>query len=162
MQFYFISVVSILLCGVTLSYEYLSKRFSFLILLDVSLKGKKYQIFLGVIAAVIGFLKFFIHINSSSIMIVGDFLPSIAGILGGFSVAVMGWRQQEEVSNDSANDKKDSNKSRINREGSAPIVKGEPVVSKIATLFIQNKVSVGLVSISIALLHFLFPFSVIL
>ena len=134
MQFYFISVVSILLCGVTLSYDYLSKRFSFLILLDDSLKEKKYQISIGVIAAVIGFLKFFIHVDSSSIIIVGDFLPSIAGILAGFSVAVMGLRQQENFSDDSASDKKDSNKSRINREGSAPIVKGEPVVSKIATL----------------------------
>ena len=162
MQFYFISVVSILLCGVTLSYDYLSKRFSFLTLLDDSLKGEKYQIFLGVIAVVIGFFKFFIHIDSSSILIIGDFLPSIAGILSGFSVAVMGLRKREKLSDDLVYEKKDSNKSRINREGSAPIVKGEPIVSKMATFLIQNKVSVGLASISISLLHFLFPSSVIL
>ena len=162
MQFYFISVVSILLCGVTLSHEYLSKRFSFLILFDDSLKGKKYRIFLGVTAAVVGCLKFFIHTNPSSIMIVGDLLPSIAGILAGFSLAVTGLRQQKELSDDPDLINIKVDKTRINREGSAPIIKGESVVSKAATFFIQNRVTVGLVSISISVLHFLFPASVIL
>ena len=162
MQFYFISVVSILLCGVTLSYDYLSTRFSFLILFNDSLREKKYQIFLGVTTAVVGFLKFFIHTDSSSILILGDFLPSTAGILAGFSVAVIGLRQQKEPADDGTSDHKKTSKTRITREGSAPIIKGEMVVSKIATFFIQNKVSMGIASISISILHFLFPSSVIL
>ena len=81
LQFYFLSIFFNLLTGFVLVNS--QKNF-----IELSILNERvFRIVLGVTTAVTGLIKLFVVVNSRAV-IVGDFLPAVAGMAGGFSLFV--------------------------------------------------------------------------
>ena len=81
LQFYFLSVFFNLIAGFVLVND--KKE-----LIDLAiLKEKTFRIVLGAICAVTGIIKLFVVVNTSAV-IVGDLLPSVAGMVAGFCLII--------------------------------------------------------------------------
>ena len=80
LQFYFLSVFTNLLAGITLTSEFLSKKFSaFAPFQDLfGKRGVKGSI--GGLALVVGFLKLLIRSQQSDVPVAGDLLPALIGM----------------------------------------------------------------------------------
>ena len=83
LQFYFLSIFFNLLTGFVLFNE--KKQ---IIELSV-LQDKAFRIVLGVITGVTGVIKLFVVVKTS-VVILGDFIPAIAGIAGGITLFLQG------------------------------------------------------------------------
>ena len=83
LQFYFLSIFFNLLTGFVLFNE--RKQ---IIELSV-LQDKVFRIVLGVITGVTGVIKLFVVVKTS-VVILGDFIPAIAGIAGGITLFLQG------------------------------------------------------------------------
>lgn len=83
LQFYFLSIFFNLLTGFVLFNE--KKQ---IIELSV-LQDKVFRIVLGVITGVTGVIKLFVVVKTS-VVILGDFIPAIAGIAGGITLFLQG------------------------------------------------------------------------
>ena len=81
LQFYFLSIFFNLLTGFVLLNS--QKKIIELPVLD----ERVFRIILGVITAVTGIIKLFVVVNSRAV-IVGDFLPAVAGMAGGFTIFI--------------------------------------------------------------------------
>lgn len=151
MQFYFLSIVTNLLAGLTLAGDYLATRFPGLQLLLPGLNRRTARLTIGGITAAVGILKLLVYANPLQIVVVGDLLPALAGIVLGGSLVVTALRPTEEeaAEPDAA-------------EGSDPVVPADGPVEKTAHLALGYRVPVGLAGIAVALLHFLFPGAVLL
>lgn len=81
LQFYFLSVFFNLIAGFVLVND--KKE-----LIDLAiLKEKTFRIVLGAICAVTGIIKLFVVVNTSAV-IVGDLLPSVAGMVAGLCLII--------------------------------------------------------------------------
>lgn len=83
LQFYFLSIFFNLLTGFVLFNE--KKQ---IIELSV-LQDKVFRIVIGVITGVTGVIKLFVVVKTS-VVILGDFIPAIAGIAGGITLFLQG------------------------------------------------------------------------
>ena len=153
MQFYFLSIVTNLLAGVTLAGDYLATRFPGLQSLLPGLNQRTARLTIGSITTAVGILKLLVYANPLQIVVVGDLLPAVAGIVLGGSLVVTALRPTEEdgVEPEAAGE-----------EESDHVAPVEGPVEKTAHLALGYRVPVGLAGMAVAVLHFLFPGAVLL
>ena len=134
-QFYFLSVVFNFTAGYALL---VAKREPKGIKLDglvELIKDPVLRLILGVLCATIGFLKL-MTVMRPDYAIIGDFLPSVVGMVAGFTLLLEFYRNNTTVTTD--------------------------LLEKLDHIFIVNSRWVGIASIVIAVLHFLFPSLILL
>ena len=134
-QFYFLSVVFNFTAGYALL---VAKREPKGIKLDglvELIKDPVLRLILGVLCAIIGFLKL-LTVMRPDYAIIGDFLPSVVGMVAGFTLLLEFYRNNTTVTTD--------------------------LLEKLDHIFIVNSRWVGIASIVIAVLHFLFPSLILL
>ena len=135
-QFYLLSIVSILLSGFVLSGDYLGAKVPALGTFRAWLENRGAALTLGIVTAVIGFLKFFVRAPNDAVPVAGDLLPAIAGLAVGAALFFEA----------------------LLRKPSSP----ERPVDRYAKAVLTYRIPLGIVCVAIALLHFLFPQAVIL
>jgi hypothetical protein len=135
-QFYLLSIVSIFLSGFVLSGDYLGAKVPALGTFRAWLENRGAALTLGIVTAVIGFLKFFVRAPGDAVLVVGDLLPAIAGLAVGATLFFEA----------------------LLRKPSTP----ERPVDRYAKAVLTYRIPLGIVCVAIALLHFLFPQAVIL
>ncbi len=135
-QFYLLSVVSCVLTGLVLSGDYLGARVPALATFRAWLESRGAALALGLVTAVIGFLKLFIRAPGDSVAVVGDLLPAVTGLAVGATLFFEA----------------------LLRKPSTP----ERRVERYAKAVLTYRIPLGLVGVAVALLHFLFPQAVIL
>ena len=157
MQFYFLSIVINLLAGVILAGDYLAQRLPWMKTLLPELSSRSSGVTIGAITAGVGVLKLFVLANPLQIAIVGDLLPALAGIaLGGVLIAVALNAEQADAGGGA------EGRAHPAGEGSSNVVVADGAADKAVKLAAGYRTPAGLAGIAVALLHFLFPGSVVL
>ena len=136
-QFYLLSVVSTIIAGLALSSDYLKTKSEFFGSFRFLQKNRSIQIIAGLITAAIGVLKLIFRSPGEEVIIVGDLLPAVAGIILGVILIGEAFRQHP-------------------KEG----VKQEKVgksVEKVTQRIAPYRIPVGIAGAVIGLAHFLFP-----
>ena len=128
-QLYFLSILFNGICGFFLYFGE-SKKSDYSENTTNSTTKSKHCLIIGIITVIIGFLKL---LGPMDTIIIGDIIPAIGGMLGGFLLIFDYYRD---------------NSSRKEREGK---------VNKIAETFIEYKKIAGIVLFIIAVVHFLLP-----
>ncbi len=136
MQFYLLSVLANLVASLTLAGDYLGERVPFLRPFK-EVRGKRgEQIAIGVTALVVGLIKLFVLSPGEHVVILGDLLPALTGIvIGGILLAELNQGRVEQA--------------------------GEPI-RKLSRTALTYRVPLGIGGIVVAFLHFLFPNMMIL
>ncbi len=132
LQFYFLSVSTLLLASLSLVFaasEESSHSFRRFI------SARTVRISLGVIAALVGILKFFVRAPGDTVVVVGDLLPAAAGIALGLALLAGALGKQVEE-----NDR----------------------LKKVQSISRYYRIPLGVVGIAAALAHFFVPAVVIL
>jgi hypothetical protein len=129
-QFYFLSIITLLLGGLVLSFEYLEQKFSGLTRLREALTNSSFQLILGILTFIFGILKL-LSVTRGDIPVVGDLLPALCGLLVGFTLFLSYYKARSTVESET--------------------------VEKIDTIVIKNKSIIGLFAIIVAILHFIMP-----
>ena len=80
LQFYFLSVLANILAGLTLTSDYLAEKFKAFLPFKELFSKKNVKTTIGIVAFVVGFLKLLLPVDK---VIVGDFLPALAGLAMG-------------------------------------------------------------------------------
>lgn len=135
-QFYLLSVFANIVAGLTLAGDYLGEKFAFLASFKNLRENRTGQIVIGIVALAVGFITFFVRAPGDTVPVVGDLLPSVAGIAMGITLLVESFRQQ------------------VDSRG--------PQAEKLSKALITYRVPAGIAGASIAIVHFLFPAAVIL
>lgn len=159
MQFYFLSVVINLLAGILLAGDYLAQRFPGLKALLPELSTRASGVTIGAITAGVGVLKLFVYADPRQIVLAGDLLPAVAGIVLGGVLIGTGLSSEEEDSSGVGAMEKPIHTS---KEGSSRVVAADGPLVKAVQASAGFRVPVGLAGIAVALLHFLFPGAVLL
>jgi len=81
-QLYLLTVLSTVLTGVALAVDFLAKRYEGIAGNINFTKNAGFRLILGVVAILVGFVNLF-KTYENDIAIIGDLLPSLAGLLGG-------------------------------------------------------------------------------
>ena len=157
MQFYFLSIVVNLLAGVILAGDYLATRLPWMKSLLPEISSRSSGVTIGAITAGVGVLKLFVLADAQQIVLVGDLLPALAGIaLGGVLTAVALNAKEGDAAGGA------ERPVHTTREGSSHVVVADGAAEKAVRLAASCRTSAGLAGIAVAVLHFLFPLSVIL
>lgn len=128
-QFYFLSVLLNIVGGYALlSYNSEDKGTKFDGVRNY-LKDMTVRLVLGVLAVIVGFFKL-LTVMRGDIPIVGDFLPSIAGLATGFSLLLEFYRSNSNVTTET--------------------------LEKMERIFTANRRIVGISAVAIGFIHFLF------
>jgi hypothetical protein len=130
-QFYFLSILSNIVAGLTLAGDYLGEKIPFLASFKNLRANRPATVIIAVITAVIGVIKLIVLSPGESIPVVGDLLPALTGIVVGGILLVEAFRQRVESQGES--------------------------LKKISTAVLTYRVPVGIAGVVIAVLHFLFP-----
>ena len=104
--------------------------------IKISFSGGGFRLLPGILLAITGLLKFFVPMKEEgkkALIIIGDFLPALAGIIAGF-IFVFGYYRE--------------NSTRFENEGR---------LDRIGDFFLHNKKIAGYILLAVTLLHFLFP-----
>lgn len=136
-QFYLLSVVSTIIAGLALSSDYLKTKSEFFGSFRFLQKNRSIQIIAGLITAAIGVLKLIFRSPGEEVIIVGDLLPAVAGIILGVILIGEAFRQHPKES------------AKQEKVGKSV----EKVTKRIATY----RIPVGIAGAVIGLAHFLFP-----
>ncbi|MBN2874058.1 MAG: hypothetical protein JXM71_03095 [Spirochaetales bacterium] len=94
------------------------------------MKDGTIRLIVGILGTTVGFFKL-LTVMRGDIPVVGDFLPSIAGIVAGFTLLLEFYRANSNVTTSS--------------------------IDKLDAIFIANRKLIGIVSIVAGFAHFLFP-----
>lgn len=94
------------------------------------LKDSTIRLVLGLLCFITGFFKL-LTVMRGDIPVVGDLLPSLAGMLAGFTMLLEFYRGNSKVTTDT--------------------------LEKLDSMFITNKRMIGIATMIIGLAHFLFP-----
>ena len=157
MQFYLLSIVINLLAGVILAGDFLAQRLPWMRSLLPEISSRSSGVAIGAVTAVVGVLKLFVLANPLQTAVVGDLLPALAGIaLGGVLISVA-LNAEENDGSGSA-----ERSAHTSKEGSSGVVVADGAAGKAVRLAAGYRTPAGLAGIAVALLHFLFPGSVIL
>lgn len=132
LQFYFLSISTLLLGGLSLIFAaseestHSFRRF---------ISARTVQISVGVVAALVGIVKLFVRAPGDTVVVVGDLLPAAAGIALGLALlsGALGRRTEEN----------------------------EPL-KKVQAISRYYRIPLGVVGIAAALAHFFVPQAVIL
>lgn len=126
MQFYFLSVLFNLLVGLSLTFS--GVKF------DALFPGKEkvFKMVVGIATVFTGVMKF-VFVVQPDWVILGDFLPAIAGIVGGVCYIIDSYSQ-------------------INENASSITMN-----SFFEKLFVKGKKYIGVACIAVAVVHFIFP-----
>jgi len=135
-QFYLLSVVSCVLTGLVLSGDYLGARVPAFATFRAWLENRSAALTLGIVTAVVGFIKLFLRAPGDSVAVVGDLLPAVTGMVVGATLFFEA----------------------LLRKPSTP----ERPVERYAKAMLTYRIPLGLAGVAVALLHFLFPSVVIL
>jgi len=135
-QFYLLSVVSCVLTGLVLSGDYLGARVPAFATFRAWLENRSAALTLGIVTAVVGFIKLFLRAPGDSVAVVGDLLPAVTGMVVGATLFFEA----------------------LLRKPSTP----ERPVERYAKAMLTYRIPLGLAGVAVALLHFLFPRVVIL
>ena len=134
LQFYFLSIFTNLLAGASLSSNYLGEKFpSFSPIKDI-LTNRSSRITIGFSALIVGIIKFIVRAPGNTVPVAGDLLPALAGIGMGLALLVDFFKQK---------------------------VPGE-AMEKAEKIAVSYRLPLGIAGLAIALLHFIFPATVIL
>lgn len=130
MQLYALSVITLVLGGISAGFDALASRLR----LDSffqpdALVSPGFRIGFGIVSATVGLLRLFIP--GSEIAVIGNLLPALAGILLGATLVVQGYVSRSSVESD--------------------------LVERLQTLLVANAGIVGPVSALLGATHFLFP-----
>jgi hypothetical protein len=132
-QLYLLSVLSCCLTGFLLILVDTGKNISIENSLKISPGSGVFRLILGILTGVTGILKLLSPFEG--IPILGDLVPALAGIGGGFTL-LFGYY----------------------REHSSPTeIENEKEISRIGDTFLRNKKIAGFIMLAVAILHFLFP-----
>ena len=157
MQFYFLSIVINLLAGVILAGDYLAQRLPWMKSLLPEISSRSSGVTIGSITAGVGVLKLFVLANPLQTAVVGDLLPALAGIaLGGVLIAVALNAEDDDASGGA------ERPPHTTKEGSSHVVVADGTAEKAVRLAAGYRTPAGLAGIAVAVLHFLFPGSMIL
>ena len=135
-QFFLLSVVANILAGLTLAGDYLGDRIRFLATFRTLRENRSGQLSVGLVALVVGVITLFVRAPGDTVPVVGDMLPSFAGIAMGLALLVEAFRK------------------RVEDRG--------PQGKAITRAVITYRVPAGIGGVAIAVLHFLFPAAVLL
>jgi hypothetical protein len=135
-QFYLLSVFTNIAAGMTIAGDYLGDRIALLSSFKNLQRSRIAQILVGSAAFIVGVMTFIIRAPGDTVAVVGDFLPSVAGIAQGALLLIAGFRNRIAAV-------------------SAP-------AENLSKQALTYKVPVGIVGVAVGLLHFLFPAAVIL
>ncbi len=136
LQFYFLSVLCTFLSATTLIVGELSGKLTSLAPLKDLLGNRGSKITLGFSSLIVGVVKFIARAPFDTVAVVGDFLPALVGI--GLGLALLTDFFKERVADSSE------------------------VVEKAEQLASVYRIPLGVVGMITAVLHFLFPATVIL
>jgi hypothetical protein len=135
-QFYLLSVLSLILAGALAASGFLTERMAALAALSDLAERRSVATTVGVFALAVGILKFFLRAPGDGVAVVGDLLPAVAGIVTG---GVLLLAQQH-------------------RPGER-----DPELPRSQTqMLVAYRNPIGLAGLLVGLLHFLFPATVIL
>ena len=157
MQFYFLSIVVNLLAGVILAGDYLATRLPWMKSLLPEISSRSSGVTIGAITAGVGVLKLFVLADAQQIVLVGDLLPALAGIALGGVLTAVALNAKEGDAADGA-----ERPVHTTREGSSHVVVADGAADKAVRLAAGYRTPAGLAGIAVAVLHFLFPLSVLL
>ena len=157
MQFYFLSIIVNLLAGIILAGDYLAQRLPWMRSLLPEISSRSSGVTIGGITAAVGVLKLFVLANPVQTPVVGDLLPALAGIaLGGVLISVALSAEEADGSGGAERPVHTA------KEGSSHVVVADGAAEKAVRLAAGYRTPAGLAGIAVALLHFLFPGSVVL
>jgi hypothetical protein len=88
LQFYFLSIAANLLAGAALTAEYLAGRFPGFAPFRDLLAKRSWRAALGMLAAVVGFLKLLIRSSAADVPVAGDLVPALLGMAMGASLVL--------------------------------------------------------------------------
>lgn len=136
LQFYFLSILLNCLAGLTLIFNsYSEKAQDSLKNVPEFFTNNTFKLIIGILCCFTALIKL-LSSFPGAVPIIGDLLPSVAGLLGGLSLLIDYYKHTSR-SDSSMN-------------------------PKFELLFIQNKKYIGIICILSAILHFLFPRVIIL
>ncbi len=135
-QFYLLSVLGNLVAGLTLAGDYLGDRMKLLATFKNLRENRSGQMSVGLVALAVGVITLFVRAPGDTVPVIGDLLPSLAGIAMGLALLVEAFRQKVE--------------------DRGP--QGEAISKAVLTY----RVPAGIVGVAVALVHFLFPAAVLL
>ena len=136
-QVYVLSIVSLMIAGLFLSADFLSKRLKWLSGLASKTGFRAGRITVGAITVVVGVLKLVLRAPGDSVPVVGDFLPAVAGIALGGLILLDTLR--------------------------SPPDDGDPAkIDKMVRAVTPYRTPLGIVGVAVAIVHFLLPTLVIL
>lgn len=136
LQFYFLSILLNSLTGLTLIFNsYSDKAQDSLKNVPEFFTNKTFKLIIGILCCFTALIKLLTSFPGS-ILIMGDLLPAIVGILGGIAILI------DYYLNNSPSETK--------------------LNPKLESVFVTNKKYIGILCILSALLHFLFPRVIIL
>ena len=98
LQFYFLSIFTNILAGLTLMSEYLAEKFEAFLPFKELFSKKNVKTAIGIAAFVVGFLKLLIRSNPADVPVVGDLLPALAGLAMGAGLILGIFRERTKVS----------------------------------------------------------------
>lgn len=136
LQFYFLSILLNSLTGLTLIFNsYTEKSQDSLKNVPDFFTNKTFKLVIGILCCFTALIKLLTSFPGS-ILIMGDLLPAVVGVLGGIAVLF------DYYMNNSPSETK--------------------LNPKLETIFVTNKKYIGVLCVLSALLHFLFPRVIIL
>lgn len=136
LQFYFLSILLNTLTGLTLVFNsYSDKTKDSLKNVPDFFTNNTFKLVIGILCCFTALIKLLTSFPGS-ILIMGDLLPAVVGVLGGIAVLI------DYYMNNSPSETK--------------------LNPKLETVFITNKKYIGIICVFSALLHFLFPRVIIL
>jgi hypothetical protein len=98
LQFYFLSIFTNMLAGLTLTSEYFAERIKGFLPFKDLFANRNVKTTIGIAAFVVGFLKLLIRSNPTDVPVVGDLLPALAGLAMGAGL-ILGTVSAETVDN---------------------------------------------------------------
>jgi len=129
LQFYFLSIAANVLAGVALLAEYLGGRFPAFAPFRDLLSRRAYRATLGVLAAVVGFLKLLIRSSAADVPVLGDLIPALAGLAMGASLLLHVVREKADL----------------------------PDIGRLERAALAYRVPLGAAGVVVGVLHFLLP-----
>jgi hypothetical protein len=130
-QFFFLSIVTNLLAGITLAYDRIDEKVNLSVLFNPALfQSSGFRLSLGLVTFVMGFLKL-LSVTPGDVPVIGDLFPAVAGMLAGFSLAFQYYQERSAA------------------ESSA--------VASLDRVFGRKSAILGLIAIAAGIVHFFLP-----
>ena len=91
LQFYFLSIVSNLLAGLSLASDWIAQKIPSVISFTTALSGRRAKLFSGLSSLLVGFGTLFVPVEGA--LFIGDLFPSVVGMVMGIALLFEVFRQ---------------------------------------------------------------------